>query len=77
MANDNKDSVTLPRDRRNPIEKYSMIEISNESAEKSGWTRSVTSIIQRFPLFFLIWVVIIIVIVRGRFCRGKRKRYTL
>jgi hypothetical protein len=51
-----------------------MIEINDESKAKSGF---ITTILQSFSLYFFISFVIIIFYARKRYCKGKRKRYTL
>jgi len=54
-----------------------MIELNDESTKKSGFIGFIITIIQRFPLLFLISFVIIVFLARRRYCKGKIKRYTL
>ncbi|CAF1198762.1 unnamed protein product [Adineta steineri] len=63
--------------RKPSIDQYEMIEINHDSTKKFRNIRYIISIIQRFPFYFLIFSVIIIIIIRKRYCKGKRKRYTL
>jgi hypothetical protein len=74
ISHENKDDV---KDRKSFKEQYSMIELNDESTVKSGFIRFTTSIIRRFPFYFLISFVIIVFFARRRYCKGKRKRYTL
>jgi hypothetical protein len=74
---DNKEDAIPRHDRKASLEQYSMIEINNDSTKKSGLIRFLTSVVQRFPFYFFISFVIIIFVARSRYCRGKRKRYTL
>jgi hypothetical protein len=76
-SHDNKGDVISPKDHKASIEQYSMIEINNEATQKSGLFRFLTSVIQRFPLYFFISFVIIIIFARRRYCKIKRERYTL
>jgi thiol oxidase len=70
ISHENKDRISFK-------EQYSMIELNDESTIKSGFLRFTTSIIRRFPFYFLISLVIVIFFARRRYCKGKRKRYTL
>jgi hypothetical protein len=74
ISHENKDDV---KDRKSFKEQYSMIELNDESTVKSGFIRFTTSIIRRFPFYFLISFVIIVFFARRRYWKGKRKRYTL
>jgi hypothetical protein len=76
-SNDHKEEIKSRYERKDFLEQYSMIEINNESAKKYGLIPSIISVIKRFPLYFFICFVIIIFFVRRRYCKGKRKRYTL
>ncbi|CAF3331192.1 unnamed protein product [Rotaria sp. Silwood1] len=77
ITDDNKQNLIPRHGRRTSLDQYSMIEITNDSTQKSGLIRFISSMIQRFPVFFFILLVIIIVFVRRRYCKGKRKRYTV
>ena len=74
---DNKDDIIPQQERKASIDQYSMIEINNDSTQKSGFIRFMTSVVQRFPLYFFISFVIIIFFARSRYCKAKRERYTL
>ncbi len=74
---ENKEDIKPRHDRKPFIEQYSMIEINGKSKEKSGLIRFLTSIIRRFPLYFFISFLIIVFVLRRKYCKGKRKRYTL
>lgn len=54
-----------------------MIEINDESTQKSGFFRFLIAVFRRFPLFFIILFVIVIYFARKRYFKAKRKRYTL
>lgn len=58
------------------VDKYSMIEISEEPSHNTGFIWSIISLVQRFPFYFII-LIIILIFLRRRYCKGKRKRYTL
>lgn len=77
ISDNEKDTHISRSQRKSLVEHYSMIEINNEPIEKPGLIGSLTSLIQRFPLYFFFSLVILIIFVRRRFCKGKRKRYTL
>jgi hypothetical protein len=73
ISNDNKEEMKPRYERKSLIEQNSMIEINNESTQ----TSFLISVFQRFSLYIFVIVVIIIFFVRRRYCKGKRKRYTL
>ncbi|CAF2495206.1 unnamed protein product [Rotaria sp. Silwood2] len=77
ITHDSKQNLIPRREHGTSLDQYSMIEITNESTQTSGLIRSIISMIQRFPLYSFILLVIIIIFVRRRYYKGKRKRYTL
>ncbi|CAF1622204.1 unnamed protein product [Adineta ricciae] len=52
------------------IDQYSMIEINHDFKQKSGLFSHLTSIVQRFSFYFLIFIVIIVLYVRRRHCKN-------
>jgi hypothetical protein len=74
---DQNDPSRSDRRRKASIDQYSMIEINTDAKRKSGLVRFLVTSVQRFPLYFLISFLIVAFLARRRYCRAKRKRYTL
>ncbi|CAF3941815.1 unnamed protein product, partial [Rotaria magnacalcarata] len=76
IIDDNKQNRIPRNEHQTLIDKYTMIEITNEPKKNVGFIRSLISIFQSFPWYFFILVLVIIFVRRGYY-KGKRKRYTL
>lgn len=72
-SNNQDDSNKMKIDRKSFMEKYTMIELSDVPTNRTGFF----GFIGRFPIYSLIFLVIIGFVVRKRYFKQKRKRYTL
>ncbi|UJR25107.1 hypothetical protein I4U23_006466 [Adineta vaga] len=72
-----KDQSELNSNGKASIDQYTMIEISTDSKQKSVFFGFIASILRRSSFYFLLIIVIIMIFVRRRYCKSKRKRYTL